>query len=458
MMVLAAILIFMAILASLAVSFFFSGAETAVISCSQYQLRHRMEQGDTTVEKTLAMLAQPARLISTVLIGTNLGNVFAVLFFKLLLDLLWTQSHNRVLGIMSWDELICLVVLTPVIVVFAEILPKALFRAKADAWIHRLRPVLVAMRTLCAPINAFLEVLVRGVLLPFGPREGTPMGRLTRSDLIMMLHSPVRNGGSEAEFDEGHGGMATKTSSEAPAEAVSDQVTSIREPDETRVIQNIIELENRQAREIMQPLVELEAVHLGHTTLDAFREQARRSGYSRFPAYRDRIVNLIGYIDVFDVIRDTTDKKNLEDFLRPAHFIPETKRVDDLLQEFLLLRVNNAIVVDEYGGCSGWVTREDVIEEIVGELEDELDSPTVLISEQDDGSFLIEGRNDIEDAGEVLGVQFEDTDCDTFGGLIMKHMGRIPRVGAEITLRGWRMEIVEMDEMRVAMVRVRPIR
>ena len=415
-----------------------------------------MEQGDTSVEKTLDMLSEPARLISTVLIGTNLGNVFAVLFFKLLLDQLWAQSHRRVLGVISWDELICLVVLTPVIFVFAEILPKALFRAKADAWIHRLRPVLVATRTLCAPVNAFLEVLVRWVLLPFGPREKTPVGRLTRSDLIMMLHSPARNGGSEAEQIEGQEGMTT--ASEAPAEAVADQVTSIREPDETRVIQNIIELENRQGREIMQPLVELEAVHLGHTTIEAFREQARRSGYSRFPAYRDRIVNLIGYIDVFDVIRDTTGKKNLEDFLRPAHFIPETKRVDDLLQEFLLLRVNNAIVVDEYGGCSGWVTREDVIEEIVGELEDELDSPTVSISEQEDGSFLIEGRNDIEDAGEVLGVQFEDSDCDTFGGLIMKHMGRIPRVGAEITLQGWRMEIVQMDEMRVAMVRVRPIR
>lgn len=456
MMLLAAGLIFLAILASLAVSFFFSGAETAVISCSQYQLRHRMEQGDTSVEKTLDMLSEPARLISTVLIGTNLGNVFAVLFFKLLLDQLWEQSHRRVLGVISWDELICLVVLTPVIFVFAEILPKALFRAKADAWIHRLRPVLIATRTLCAPVNAFLEVLVRWVLLPFGPREKTPVGRLTRSDLIMMLHSPARNGGSEAEQVEGQEGMAT--ASEAAAEAVADQATSIREPDETRVIQNIIELENRQGREIMQPLVELEAVHLGHTTIEAFREQARRSGYSRFPAYRDRIVNLIGYIDVFDVIRDTTGKKNLEDFLRPAHFIPETKRVDDLLQEFLLLRVNNAIVVDEYGGCSGWVTREDVIEEIVGELEDELDSPTVLISEQEDGSFLIEGRNDIEDAGEVLGVQFEDSDCDTFGGLIMKHMGRIPRVGAEITLQGWRMEIVQMDEMRVAMVRVRPIR
>ncbi|MCH8332595.1 HlyC/CorC family transporter [Candidatus Sumerlaeota bacterium] len=492
-----AVLILLAVMASLVVSFFFSGSETAVISVNQFRLRHRKEQGDPKAGRTLALLSQISPLLSTVLIGTNLGNVFAALLFKLFLDLVWPG--------LLYTEIVCLVVLTPMIVVFAEILPKALFRAKADAWIDWLRAPLRFSMLLFRPITGLLDGVVALFLMPFGGRADRHRGPRTRRDLIMMLHAPSRSekdvstsakdsGSFQAEKSgeaailgthgvfRGKGSQSLAHQEESRRDAPADSATDldagnvrgdhaalIHEPDERRIIENIIGLEQKQAREIMRPLVELEAVDLNRTSVRAFLDQARRSGHSRFPVYRDRIVNLIGYIDVYDVIRsmepDSSEgdiaagslSSQLDSFVQSAYFIPETKPIDDLLQEFLALRINNAIVVDEYGGCSGWVTREDMIEEIVGELQDELDRETMLISEQPDGSYLVDGRSDLDDIGEVMRVDLDEPDCDTLGGFLMRELGRIPKIGDEIALQEWRIRIIEMDGMRVSLVNLRRV-
>lgn len=453
MMTVAAALIL--IFVSLVASFFFSGSETAVVSASRYRLRHLRSEGNIQAEKTLDLLDRSPRVMSAVLIGTNLGNVFAVLLFKSMLEDVWPGAHESVLGVLSRSDLISLVLLTSLIVVFAEILPKALFRARADAWIMSLRPILTFFTNLFSPVIYVLEKLVELALLATGSPEGTAKPRLTRSDLIAML----RGGGvgSEAEGGKVADAIAQEGRSATNGEAPPpEQHLAIREPDERRVVRNIIGLEQHFAREIMQPLVELEAVHLGRTTIEAFLEQARRSGHSRFPVYRDRIVDLTGYISVYDVIRDTEGRVDLEDFVHAAHYVPETQRVDDLLQEFLFLRISNAIVVDEYGGCSGWVTREDVIEEIVGELEDELDRPVTEIEEREDGSYMIEGRSEIDDVNEILGTKLDKTDCDTIGGLMMRELGKIPREGDAIEIQGWGFRIDAMDGMRVGRIEILP--
>lgn len=453
-MIFTSIMIVMAIALSLAMSFFFSGSETAVISANQYRLRHLFEEGDAQAGRTLAMLSRPSELMSAVLIGTNLGNVLAVLFFKLLLNRLWEGSRQPVMGLLRWDELISIVVLTTLIVVCAEILPKAIFRARADAWIGPLRGALVfSMTVLSLPIK-ILDAIVGLFFIPLGGRNAAKKAHLTRGDLVTMISTPPRVAPPEAAGEPRE--AASSGDSEPLAEEIApegaDAAESLREPDQHRLIQNIIELEQSDARQIMRPLVELEAVRLDGTTIESFLEVARRSSHSRFPVFRDRIVNLIGYINVYDVIRDTRGRRRLEDFVRPSHFVPETKRADDLLQEMLLLRINNAIVVDEHGGASGWIAREDIIEEIVGELEDELDEPTIFIEENADGSFAIDGRIQVGDLDEVLGTHLEDADCDTLGGVLMKQMGRIPKVGESIALGDWRMRVTETDGMRVARV------
>ena len=134
--------------------------------------------------------------------------------------------------------------------------------------------------------------------------------------------------------------------------------------------------------------------------------------------------------------------------------MPETKRVDDLLQEFLRLRIKNAVVVDEYGGCSGWISREDMLEEIVGELEDELDEPSRQITEEADGSYLVEGRMEIDALNHVLETEFSDEEWETLGGLILAEMGRIPAVGDMVTIGEWRATVAGMNGLQISKVRL----
>jgi CBS domain containing-hemolysin-like protein len=459
-----------ALLLSLLVSFFYSGSETAVVSANRYRLAHLRKEGSPGAERTLALLSRSPRLLSTVLIGTNLGNVFAVLLFNYLLGVLWVDAQTPAIGRIHWSEVISLFVFTPILVIFVEILPKALFRARADAWIIPLRPLLAFSIRIFLPVIVILEGLVHLVLIPLGRGANAPRRHLTRGDLIMMLHGT----GQADELDElqeeaaagipeGQGGArgGPRTGSRAGPTAGlgpnGDQPDLYREPDERRLIQNIIALEQTFAREIMQPLVELEAVRLGNTTVEGFKEQARRSGYSRFPVFKDRIVNLIGYVDIYDIIRDTENRSDLEGFVHPAYYVPETKRLDDLLQEFLLLRINNAIVVDEYGGCCGWITREDIIEEIVGELDDELDEPSRQIREIGVGVYEVDGRIDIDEINEMFSLELDDSESDTLAGYVVQHLDRIPQVGDFLDIEGWKLTVLEMEGHRVARIELRAL-
>ncbi len=439
------LLLLLAIGLSLMMSFFFSGSETAVISANQLRLRHLAESGDADARKTLDFLASAPRLISCVLIGTNLGNVLAVLLFKMLLIFTWEDLHRPAFGYITRVELISLLVLTPIIVVFAEILPKALFRARANAWIGHLRIVLSGAMMLFSPAIRILDAIVAMFMRPLGGEPAAARG-ISRRDLIVLL-------GEDDGEDLPDAGISSQAIPENVAsETLRDLAEAIREPDERRLIQNIIGLEKTNAREIMQPLAELETVHLGTMTPASFIEMARRSGHSRFPVYPDRVTNLTGFIEIYDVLNDTTGSQSLEMFVRDATYVPETKRVDDLLQDFLTQRIKTAIVVDEYGGCSGWIAREDILEEIVGELEDELDEPTVMISEEDEGVYRIDGRVDTEDVSEVLKIDLDDSECNTIGGLVMKELGRIGSIDDEVVVGGWRMRVTEVDGMRIARI------
>jgi magnesium and cobalt transporter len=173
------------------------------------------------------------------------------------------------------------------------------------------------------------------------------------------------------------------------------------------------------------------------------------------PVYRDRIVHLIGHIDIFRVLREHDGHQPLADFVERPYYVPETKRVDDLLQEFLDLRVKNAIVVDEHGGCSGWISREDILEEIVGELEDELDEPKMPLVATAPGVYVIDGQMEIDPLNKALGAKFGEEDWETLAGLLLDAMGRIPKPGDEVTIDGWRARVMEMDGQRIARVELR---
>ncbi len=450
-------LIVLGIVVCLALSFFFSGSEVAVVSANRYRLRSLHDEGDASAGRLLDMLGETQRLLVMVLIGTNLGNVLTTLFFKLMIERGWPGSFGpgAEQPIIS-SELLCLLLLTPIMVVLAEILPKALFRAHADALIAKVRPALLFGLFIFKPAIVVIERLARFILSGVAEEPHRAIRQLSRQDILNLV-SPVQR--AEAGAAEEEGRTESATDQEPLGQTIVQQVGAeeeslLEKADERRMVENIIQLHETKASEIMTPLVELVAVDLNRHDLQSFKVMAQACGFSRFPIYRDRIVNLMGYIDIFRVLHEDDGTKQLQDFVEEPYFAPETKRVDDLLQEFLDRRIKNAIVVNEYGGCSGWISREDMLEEIVGELEDELDVPMPRIKENVDGSFLAEGRTEINIINDFLGTNFPEDDWETLAGLILHEMGHIPQTGDSVIVGGWRTTVTRMEGIRIDEVRL----
>ncbi len=443
-------LVVLAILVCLGLSFFFSGSEVAIVSTNRYRLRSLHEQGDASAGRLLKLLDDSQRLLVMVLIGVNLANVLLALFFRLMIQRLLGDADQLYLGFIHLSELLSLLLLTPFVIIFAEVVPKALFRAHADRLFDRLHIPFLVCLWLFRPAIALVQRTARWMMTPLAEERSRATRQLTRKDVINLITGEDREetAGADSPADSTSLGAAIQ------AELGGEETRLGEETDERRMIQNIIELQETRAYEIMTPLVELVAVQLGRLDLAGFKALARNSGYSRFPVYRDRIIRLVGVVDVFRVLHEEDESKRLEDFIEPAYYVPESKRVDDLLRAFLAERIKNAVVVDEFGGCVGWISREDILEEIVGELEDELDVPPRQVTEHPDGTFVVEGRTEIDALNDRLGTDFEQEEWETLAGLLLDRMGRIPQVGEEIELEGWLAHVLRMEGHRIDLVRL----
>jgi CBS domain containing-hemolysin-like protein len=206
----------------------------------------------------------------------------------------------------------------------------------------------------------------------------------------------------------------------------------------------------------MKPLVDVVAVRLHQATAEEIKSLARETGHSRFPVYTDKIVHLEGYIDIYDVLTELGPHSKLPDVMRTAYVVPETVTVDSLLTELLRRREPAAVVIDEHGGSVGWVTLEDVIEEIVGEIEDEFDAETSpRIQRIDSDTMIVPASLDLDDYNRMTGeVLPTEEDFDTIGGLIYTRLGRVTEVGDEVTEGLLRLKVLSMDGRKIAKVRI----
>lgn len=265
-----------------------------------------------------------------------------------------------------------------------------------------------------------------------------PPHRLTKTDLVALV-TDLEVGEKEAPAE-----------SEEAAPAATEEPAS-EEPDEEEIIYNILDLEETWVREVMRPINSVIAIRLSDLSFDRLRALAASTGYSRFPVYRERIVNLSGYVNVHDILHNEDASRSVESFIIPAYYVPEYMQVSVLLREFLERGIQVAVVVDEYGGCSGWVTREDVFDEIVGVF----DPNRRLVREQEDGSYLVDGEVRIDELAEELPLTFEEPEYDTLAGFILMTLGILPAVGATVATDEAVFTVEKMDGSRIAEVRVR---
>jgi CBS domain containing-hemolysin-like protein len=227
------------------------------------------------------------------------------------------------------------------------------------------------------------------------------------------------------------------------------------EGDERRLLQSIVDFGDTLVREVMTPRPDIVAIR-ADATLDELRALFREQEYSRIPVYKENLDNILGIVFVKDLIRlSEPPPPGIQTLIRPATFVPETKRVPELLKEFQRKQVQFAIVVDEYGGTAGLVTIEDLLEEIVGEIRDEYDVETEPVVEEGDGSFVFSGKVSFDEVRERLGVEIEPEGFETVGGYVLTRVGRVPAVGESFEIDGLIVEVLEAERRRIHKVRFR---
>ena len=390
-----------------------SAAEMAFIAANRVRLRHLAETGDATAARYLEAFRHPERMLSTAMMGVTISHIAASSFA--------TWALIPIAG--GWAAFVVTITLVPVMLVFGEVIPKTAARERATALIRRLFPVLELATMILAPVTWGARALVGAALRAVGLRSATTRQFVSREELKLLLQLE-------------------------PTEA---DVTST----EAEMIDKIFELGDTAVREIMVPLVDVAALPEDATPDDAIRLIQER-GFSRLPVYADRELNMVGVVTAMDLLRRGAEASDLKTLMRPATYAPETKRIDELLTEMQKGRVQLAIVVDEYGGAVGIVTIEDIVEQIVGEIQDEHDRTPATVERLPDGSYRVAGRERIEDLNDALDWSLPTGDFETVAGLVLATVHRLPRVGEEFQVGRHTFTVLEADERRILTVRITP--
>jgi putative hemolysin len=407
-------LIWLAVLCLLA-TMFFSAAEMAFIAANRLKLRHLAEEGHTVAARYLEAFRHPERVLSAAMMGVTVSHIVA--------SSAATWGLFPLLG--GSAALVVTLVLTPVMLVLGEIIPKALAREWATSLILKLYRPITWTSVVLAPFVAVANVIVSGLMRAFGGARTDARHFVSREELKALL-------------------------SMEPGEA---DVTTV----EAEMIDKIFDLGDTTVREVMVPLVDLVILAETATPLEAIAAVQRR-GFSRIPIYRGRETDVVGIVTAMDLLRRGAEAATVAELMRQPYYVPETKRIDDLLREMQRARIQMAIVVDEYGGATGAVTLEDIVEEIVGEIEDEHDRTPASVERLPDGSYWVSARAHIDELNEALDWSLPTGDFETIAGLVLATLHRIPRTGEEFQIPGYTVTVLEADRRRVMAVKIAPLR
>ena len=241
-------------------------------------------------------------------------------------------------------------------------------------------------------------------------------------------------------------------------EAIAEEMGTpapVLEEDEKKMIHGIFELGETLVKEIMIPRIDIICLE-ENTPLSEIKELVKKEGHSRYPLYKENIDNIVGILQVKDLFlaEEKGGKINLKKLVRPAYFIPESKRVDDLLREFKKQRIHIAVVVDEYGGTSGLVTLEDILEEIVGEIRDEYDTEENPIQKIDQYNFSIDAKLSLKEINEGLGTELPEEKFETIGGLIYDLVGSLPEQGKVLEFQELKFCVEKIEGQRIKRVKI----
>ena len=316
---------------------------------------------------------------------------------------------------------------------------------------------MIAFGAICEFLVPFLIVSkdperVLEVLLPTFRIISRPFGPVTRV-LLLLLNRQRR--------DRANSVSVNRDEVNDDGEVINGSVVNENDPttghqEERKLLKSIVDFGDTLVREVMTPRPDIVSIRAGGT-LDDLRVLFREQEYSRIPVFRDSLDNILGFVYVKDLVLlgdAARGDQPITDHMRPAHFVPETKLVSELLREFQHQRIQSAIVVDEYGGTAGLVTLEDLVEEIVGEIRDEYDVEAEPVVEEGNGSYVFSGAADVDEIADRLHVSIEREGFETVGGFLLSHLGHVPATGETFNIDGLRVEVIDAERRRVRKVRI----
>lgn len=398
----------------LILSFVFSATETAITAAGKMKLKS-LENERPERRGLLAWLSDNIQqALTATLVGNNIVNIAASSVATIVCTAIWPRT----------GALIAIVGMTTIVVIFCEILPKNIAIVEKEAVVCHTVPLVRAISWLMAPLIFIVDRFVRLIGWIFGYKLKTNDSFVTREELEIMVTAGEESGAIE----EG----------------------------ERRMISGVISFEETRVSEIMLARTDMTTMSSDTTVLEASKVFLE-SGHSRVPLYEDDIDRITGVLHVKDILEPMTQGR-MDDPVsavqREPLFLPETIKSDEAFELMKRSKIHIAIIVDEYGGTAGLITMEDLLEEIVGDIQDEYDDEMPDVMEERDGVYIVQGGVNIEDLSEEIGYEFDFEDVDTVGGMLLSIKGNFPEQGEVIEYGPWRMTALEVSGHRVLQVRM----
>ncbi|MGN0267675.1 MAG: HlyC/CorC family transporter [Lachnospiraceae bacterium] len=397
----------------LILSAFFSSAETALMSVNRIRIRALADDGNPRAGTVMKILDQQDKMLSAILIGNNVVN--------LLSSSLATLLATRKLG--DAGAGIATGILTLLILVFGEISPKNLATVHSEKLSMLYSGFLYQYMRLLTPLIFLVNVLARGFMLLFHIDMNRKDDTYTEEELRVIV---------DASHEEG-----------------------MIESEERRMINNVFDFDDSCAKDIMVPRIDMQFIDVA-STYDEVLEAIRQQMYTRMPVYEDTTDNVIGILNIKDLILiGKTDRFNVRDYMREAYYTYEYKKTSELFLEMKNNSISMAIVLDEYGATAGLVTLEDLIEEIVGEIRDEYDADELNdIKKLSDREYSIDASIHLDDLNDALGLELQSEDYDSLGGLLIGILDRLPEEGEVVHDGDYIFTVESIDKNRIERIRL----
>ncbi len=403
--------------ASIFLAAFFAASETAIVFSNKSRIHELSEAGNARAVAVLMLLQERDRLHATLLFAEN--------FFIVLSAVLGAVIAMGLFTHVFLSAAVAAVVMGVLVVFFAKLLPKGLVARDPDRFALLVAVPMQAVVKLVSPLSRLLSGTADVVAGP-GPQGMSCTAVVTEEDIKAMINLGEERGSLKEE--------------------------------EKELLHKVFEFGDTLASEAMRPRTEIVSVPSNVTLREVFA-LVSEFGYSRYPVIEDTVDTVIGILYIKDILvamaaGEVKREDGVQQFIRPAYFIPENKRVSELLSEMQRERFQLAIVIDEYGGTAGLVTLEDLIEEIVGSIHDELETEEKDVQIVDEKNFVVSGQSALDEVNELLGASLHSNDFNTLGGFVFGLFGRMPRVGEQLKYKNLKLEVLELEGRKISKVKV----